>query len=211
MEAKNPIKIESEQNTIQLNISKINELIIDGKKYNLLINYNYENIIFTVIENDDNIEKLYTASYDLLKIVNILELNPNKYDNFEKVYDFIVKSINKKGISIKIENDKFFITIRYFICDELIESKIELSETIRNDIQIISLLVNNVRINEEKIKKLENIVQKQDIRIKKEENNTAYKQKYNNLKNEINKIKEVINNDKKYENLEKNINLLINH
>ena len=204
MEA-NPIQIESFQKTIQSNISKIHELMVNDKKYTLLIDYNYKNINFTIIGNEDKkYESCYSTCYELIKIVNILELNPNKYDNLEKVYEFIAKSINKKRIELKIENGKYSIIIQHFLDDELIESKIELSKINMNDKQIVSLLNDKVKKYEETIKKLENRVQNQDERIKKlEENNaiyTIYLEKFNNLENQI---KELNNKVKKTE--EKNL------
>ena len=183
--------------------------MVNDKKYTLLIDYNYKNINFTIIGNEDKkYESCYSACYELIKIVNILELNPNKYDNLEKIYEFIAKSINKKRIELKIENGKYSIIIQHFLDDELIESKIELSKINMNDKQIISLLNDKVKKYEETIKKLENRVQNQDERIKKlEENNaiyTIYLEKFNNLENQIKELKEEIYRGERNEDLNEN-------
>ena len=186
----------------------------------MLIDYNDKNIIFAI--NGDENKTSYSASYELEKIVNILELNQKKYDNFEKIYEFISKLIKKKRIELKFENGKYNIIIEHYLDDELIKSKITLSKTIINDKEIIGLLNDKLK-NEEKIKILENVVQKQDEKIKKlEENNAKYIQKLNNLENEIKimigKQNENINNleenrkihTKKFTDLENEIKILNN-
>ena len=94
MEDESYIQNKSEQKAIEPDTSNIYKFIVDNKKYNMLIDYNDENIIFAI--NGDGNESSHSASYELEKIVNILELNPKKYDTFEKVYRFISKSISKK-------------------------------------------------------------------------------------------------------------------
>ena len=147
----------------------------------MFIDYNEKNIIFTI--NGDENKISYSASYELEKIVNQLELNQKKYDNFEKVYEFILKLIRKKRIELKYENGKYNIIIQRFIDDELIQSKIELYKRVINDEEIIGLLNDKVKI-EEKIKILKIIVQKQDNKIKNlEENSKICVQKLNYLEN----------------------------
>ena len=120
-------------------------------------------------------------------------MNQKKYDNFEKIYEFISKLISKKRIELKYENGKFNLIIQRFLDDELIQSKIALYKKVINDEEDeegIGLLNDKVK-NEEKIQTLEIIIKKL------EENNIVYMQKINDLQNKIEELNNKVKKMKK--------------
>ena len=100
-----------------------NEIIYNHREYNINNdNNNYilrleinEKKIYFIISLDDNIEYNYKTNMNLSTLVNKLELNSIKYNNFELILDIFDKIYENKDIIINILDDETCLLIINFI------------------------------------------------------------------------------------------------
>ena len=86
----------------------------DNNNYILRLEINEKNIYF-IISLDDNIEYNYKTNMNLSTLVNKLELNSIKYNNFELILDIFDKIYENKDIIINILDDETCLLIINFI------------------------------------------------------------------------------------------------
>ena len=84
-----PIEYNQSKAIINNEINKEYKIHINEENYNLIINIENEFIYFKIYKLDDLISIDYKNKFDLKSLINILQLNLNLYDNFEKVIELI--------------------------------------------------------------------------------------------------------------------------
>ena len=117
-------------------INKEYKININEKNYNLIINIENEFIYFKIYKLDDLISIYYKNKFDLKSLINILQLNLNLYDTFEKVIELIDDCYKNKKIEINNEkNNKMNLIIKYPIgykeheCNVILErGELEINE-----------------------------------------------------------------------------------
>jgi len=183
----------------------------DNKKYILRLEAKEQNIYFIVSLND-NMEYNYKTHMNLLMLTNKLELNSNRYSNFDLILKLFDKIYEKQNLFIKINNDEFCFFIIKFINvleEQKYEFKLNKNFMKSNDkfnflFNQIKLLKNN-NIEKDAIKEMNDKIN---------ELNNKLNQKDEEIKNIINKKdiiinemnKQIIEQDKKLKELEeKNI------
>jgi len=210
-------------------LKKINELhkgIIEKKeyslnffddKYTLLMERDLYYIYFKLYKQNEISLYFYKNKFNLDNIANNLLLNPNIYNNIEKIFKFIDDNYS---------NNKIFININYNIVDliikitkdskeyetqiKLLKSDLDINETFKalnNEIKIIKKNKNNLLDDRLfGVELLLNDIQNDtNIRLNKEKKEIdSFEKKISNSINEINEnmeeiniLKEKINNFKK--------------
>ena len=86
----------------------------DNKKYILRLEAKEQNMYF-IISLNDNMEYNYKSQMNLLMLTNKLELNSNRYSNFDLILKLFDKIYEKQNLFIKINNEEFCFLIIKFI------------------------------------------------------------------------------------------------
>ena len=157
-------------------IHKEYNIIKENEVYNLRLEFDQININFKLKKINESIDYIYKNKYKIAFFINKLELNPNKFSNYELVINTFDKLYNNNNILIdKINDDNVIIKIKY----DDIEKEIQLYKEYMNINDKINIMYNQLKFinNNNNIIKLIN----DNIEIKK------MKKEINELKLEINK------------------------
>ena len=171
----------------EYNIKKEKEI------YNLRIEMDYANIYFKLKKLNEFIDYIYKNKFKIESFINILELNPNKYSNYELILKIFDKLYNKNNILIdKIDEDNINIKIKYSILYDDIEKEIKLYKEYMNINDKINIMYNQFKLlntnNNNELKKENEEMRKEinELKLNKNENN-------NNIILKDNIINEIIN------------------
>ena len=125
----------------EYNIKKEKEI------YNLRIEMDYVNIYFKLKKLNEFIDYIYKNKFKIESFINILELNPNKYSNYELILKIFDKLYNKNNILIdKIDEDNINIKIKYSILYDDIEKEIKLYKEYMNINDKINIMYNQFKL-----------------------------------------------------------------
>ena len=164
----------------EYNITKEKEI------YNLRIEIDNENIYFKIKSLNESIDYIYKNKLKLTSFINKLELNLNKYSDYELIMKFFDKIYNKNNIIIdEINDDNINLKIKYTLLYEEAEFEIKLYKEYMNINDKFNIMYNQLKL------------------IK----NNDYNLKLNNKNSEIEEMRKEINELKKNINKITNINL----
>ena len=104
MDAPTPISPKEFNQSNKIKINKEYNIRTNEKNYNLIINIDNEYIFFKIYKLNNLISIYYKNKFDLKSLINILKLNIDLYDNFEKIIELIDNCYKNK--KIEINNDK---------------------------------------------------------------------------------------------------------
>lgn len=143
MEAPEPIYIRKEKIISQQSFIKPSAqtkkkeyiLSLDNISYKLIISYNKNDINFTIEKNKEILLYNYIYNYKYNKIVSILKLPSEIYDDSNKIIDLIDNAYENKKIGLKFNDKKtgIFLVIKIIIGFKEIECPIKMQ---KNDYNI---------------------------------------------------------------------------
>jgi len=178
-------------------------LIINFNIGNLRIEMDNVNIYFKLKKLNESIDYIYKNKFKITSFINILELNPNKYSNYELILKIFDKLYNKNIIIIdEIDEDNINMKIKYSILYDDIEKEIKLYKEYMNINDKINIMYNQLKLininNNNELKKENEEMRKEinqlKLKLNKKENNNINLNE--NMINEIidKKIDKIINN-----------------
>ena len=97
-----PLPLNKEQQIIEEKEYLLNYL---NEKYSLKIERNIQYIFFNLYKLEEMSLFYYKNKFDLPKIIQLLKINPNLYNDFSKIFKLIEECYSKNKISLKINND----------------------------------------------------------------------------------------------------------
>ena len=128
----------------------------DKEIYNLRIEMDNKNIYFKLKKLNESIDYIYKNKFKIESFINILELNSNKYCNYELILKIFDKLYNKNNILIdEIDVDNIHLKIKYSILYDDIEKEIKLYKEYMNINDKINIMYNQLKLlntNNNKIK-----------------------------------------------------------
>ena len=177
--------------------------------YNLRIEMDNINIYFKLKKLNESIDYIYKNKFKIELFINILELNPNKYCNYELILKIFDKLYNKNNILIdEIDVDNIHLKIKYSILYDDIEKEIKLYKEYMNINDKINIMYNQLKLlNTNNNNNIE--LKKENEEMKKEINELKLKLNKKENNNDINNINENMINetiDKKIDKIIKNYN-----
>ena len=145
--------------------------------YNLRIEMDNVNIYFKLKNLNESVDYIYKNKFNIESFINILELNQNKYFNYELILKIFDKLYSKNNILIgNINEDNINIKIKYSILYDDIEKEIKLYKEYMNINDKINIMYNQL--------KLININNNNELKKENEE----MRKEINELKLKLNKI-----------------------
>ena len=115
--------------------------------YNLRIEIDHINIYLKLKKLNESIDYIYKNNFKIISFINILELNPSKFSNFELILKIFDKLYNKDNILIEeIDNDNINLKIRYSIFYDDIEKEIKLYKEYMNIDDKINIMYNQLKL-----------------------------------------------------------------
>ena len=166
----------------EYNITKEKEI------YNLRIEIDNETIYFKIKSLNESIDYIYKNKLKLTSFINKLELNLNKYSDYELIMKFFDKIYNKNNIIIdEINDDNINLKIKYTLLYEEAEFEIKLYKEYMNINDKFNIMYNQLKL----IKNNDNnlILYNKNLEIEK------MRKEINELKKNINKITDINLND----------------
>ena len=115
--------------------------------YNLRIEIDNVNIYFKLKKLNESIDYIYKNKFKISSFISILELNPNKYSNYELILKIFDKLYNKNSLLIdEIDEDSINIKIKYSILYDDIEKEIKLYKEYMNINVKINIMHNQLKL-----------------------------------------------------------------
>ena len=172
--------------------------------YNLRIEIDNETIYFKIKNLNESIDYIYKNKLNVTTFINKLELNLNKYSDYELIMKFFDKIYNKNNIIIdEINDDNINLKIKYTLLYEEAEFEIKLYKEYMNINDKFNIMYNQLKL----IKNNDNNLKLNNKNLEIEE----MRKEINELKRNINKITDINLNDNIInEIINKKVNTIIN-
>ena len=169
-------------------IYKEYNIIKENEVYNLRLEFDQINIKFKLKNLNESIDYIYKNKYKIAFFINKLEVNPNKFSNYEIVINTFDKLYNKNNILIdKINDDNIIIKIKY----DNNEKEIQLNKEYMNINDKFNIMYNQLKFinnfnDKMEIEKMKKEIKELNVKLEKNE-------KYNDINEKDNIIDEIIN------------------
>ena len=213
-EAPTPIYLETKDEIIEKKEFLINHL---NEQYNLIIERDLSNINFELYKLSEIDLFNYTNKFSLKSITLQLKINPDNYNNLQKIYKLFEEFYSNNKISIKVNNNNIDLIIKihenfkeYEISIPLKKTEIDYNEKFDIIVNEIKTIKNNsTNLFDDRLYGIEILLDdiKNDVNIKineeKKEIDSFEKNVIQNVKEinesyeEIQELKEKISNIKK--------------
>ena len=180
----------------EYNIKRENEI------YNLRLEIDSVNIYFKLKKLNKSIDYIYKNKFNLISFINILELNLNKYSDFDLIIKLFDQICYKDNIFIsKLDDENIILKIKYLLIYSDVEKEIKLFKEYMNVNDKFNIIFNQLKfINNNndnyEIKEIKKEINEIKIEMKKNKEEKNTNNKIDKIMNEIinKKIEEVINN-----------------
>ena len=144
LEPATPIQINKESKKIIESVQ--HELNCNNNIYLLTIEmYSNEKINFNIRQINNISLYTYNKEYEYEKLINILLLHKNYYDNISKVYHFLCTALSKNKICLVQENNKIQIQLKKTQEFDEINCIINLDEEKKTNEEMFNILSNEIK------------------------------------------------------------------